>query len=80
MQPDRERGLRLPERLVNGGFNDTQDNVSRGLEEGGVPHDVSVMAGHWYAVAFFIGVLFLLVRYFGWIGKKRRPPKKKRKK
>lgn len=79
MQPQ-ERGLRLPERLVNDGFNDTQDNVSRGLEDGGVPHGVAVMAGHWYAVLFFFGMLFLFVRFFRGVGLIRRPPKKRKKK
>lgn len=79
MQPHGS-GRRYPEELFNGGGNDLQDVIARALEESGVPHNVAVMIGHWYMVLVVIVMIFVFVAYFGWIGKKRRPPKKKGKK
>lgn len=70
---------RLPEELFNGGANDTQFNIARGLESVGVPQDIAGLLGHWYTCVFIVIAFLFLLRYFGWIGAKRRPAKKKRK-
>ena len=70
-------GTRLPEQLLNGGANDTARNVSRGLESVGVPQDIAGSIGRGYVAIFVVVAIFLFVRYFGWIGTKARPPKKK---
>ncbi len=79
MQPQPE-GTRLPEQLLNGGANDTQDNVARGLESIGVPPSIARPIGHGYVSVFIVVALFLFVGYFRWIGTKSRPPKKKKRK
>lgn len=75
-----QEGTRLPEQLFNGGANDTQGNVARGLESVGVPHDIALWIGHGYVAVYIVVALFLFVGYFRWIGTKARPPKKKKKK
>lgn len=79
MQPQQE-GTRLPEQLFNGGANDTQDNVARGLESVGVPQGIAGSIGHGYTIVYIVVALFLGFRFYKWIGTKARPPKKKKKK
>jgi hypothetical protein len=75
-----QEGTRLPEQLFNGGANDTQDNVARGLESIGVPPSIARPIGHGYVIVFIVVAFLLLVRFFRKVGPFARPPKKKKKK
>lgn len=62
--------------LFNGGANDTQRNITRGLESAGVPHSIAVWLGHGYTAVFIVVMALVLLKVF-WQRIRNRKAKKR---